>query len=165
MAKITEQQAGANVPAFLDLIAHSEGTSTEKLTRNDGYDVIVTGVNGPEIFTSYVNHPFAARAPKLIRVDPLLTSTASGRYQLLYRYWPVYRVQLGLPDFGPLSQDLVAIQQIKERKAFGQILLGNIEAAISLCSPIWASLPGNDYGQGGKTVAELMELWGTLVQA
>ncbi len=36
---------------FLDLIAWSEGTNTSPLTKNDGYDVIVSGVTGPEGFT------------------------------------------------------------------------------------------------------------------
>lgn len=39
-----------NVAAFLDTLAFSEGTATHPLTRNNGYDVIVTGIDGkPEI--------------------------------------------------------------------------------------------------------------------
>ena len=56
-----------NRRAFLDTLAFSEGTSNHPLTVNDGYDVIVTGVDGPEVFTDYSAHPFAnGRKPKQI---------------------------------------------------------------------------------------------------
>jgi muramidase (phage lysozyme) len=148
---------GENIRKFLSLIAFSEGTSTHPLTQNDGYDVIVTSVTGPEIFTDYSDHPFAHRHPNVIRRVPLLESTAAGRYQLLYRYWVPYKQQLKLDDFSPTSQDAVAAQQIKERHADAAIERGDIEYAINLCANIWASLPGNNYQQGGKTMAELVE--------
>ncbi len=69
-------------------------------------------------------------------------STASGRYQQLYLFWPHYRKQLALPDFSPLSQDRLAIQLIHERGALDDIRVGRIERAISRCRNIWASLPG-----------------------
>ena len=57
-----------SVKAFLDLIAWSEGTSTSPVTQNQGYDVIVTGVDGPAVFTDYSDHPFAdGRAPVVVR--------------------------------------------------------------------------------------------------
>ena len=43
-----------NRRAFLDMLAYSEGTSTSPATKDRGYDVIVTGIDGkPEIFTDY----------------------------------------------------------------------------------------------------------------
>ncbi len=49
-----------NIAAFLDMLAVSEGTANHPLTKNRGYDVIVTGLDGkPEIFTDYSDHPFA----------------------------------------------------------------------------------------------------------
>ncbi|EDS3867797.1 glycoside hydrolase family 104 protein, partial [Salmonella enterica subsp. enterica] len=43
-----------NIAAFLDMLAYSEGTANHPLTKNRGYDVIVTGLDGrPEIFTDY----------------------------------------------------------------------------------------------------------------
>ncbi|EMD7474688.1 hypothetical protein VSU40_000628 [Salmonella enterica] len=42
------------------MLAYSEGTANHPLTKNCGYDVIVTGLDGsPEIFTDYSDHPFA----------------------------------------------------------------------------------------------------------
>jgi muramidase (phage lysozyme) len=158
MAFITAAQAGGeSIVRFLDLLAFSESTCTSLLTKNHGYDVIVSGIDGPEVFTDYRDHPFArGRLAKTVRRVPLLTSSASGRYQLLVRYWRVYRQQLHLPDFSPLSQDLVAIQQIRERRAILPLLADDVQTAIGLCSNIWASLPGNSYGQGGHTMGTLL---------
>ncbi len=94
--------------------AYSEGTATHPLTKNRGYDVIVTGIDGkPEIFTDYTDHPFAHGRPAKVFNRRGEKSTASGRYQQLYLYWPHYQKQLALPDFSPLSQDKLAIQLIR----------------------------------------------------
>jgi muramidase (phage lysozyme) len=152
--------------AFLSLVAFSEGTSTSPITRNNGYDVIVSGVDGPSIFTDYSDHPFAHGGSVLVRSGPPpLYSTAAGRYQLLARFWNIYRVQLNLPDYSPASQDAVALQQIKERGAIADIEAGEIELAIGLCANIWASLPGNSYNQGGKTMATLVTEYESLLAA
>lgn len=138
-----------NRKAFLDMIAFSEGVreGQHPLTVNDGYDVIVTGVDGPETFTDYSAHPFAAgRKPKQINTKGLY-STASGRYQFMRVHWDHYRKQLALPDFGPESQDLWAIQLIRERCALPLIDGGKFTEAVRACSNLWASLPGAGYGQ------------------
>lgn len=152
--------------AFLDLVAWSEGTSTSPITRNFGYDVIVSGVDGPEVLDSYADHPFAfGRPAKVIRRVPLLTSTAAGRYQILLRWWEAYKTMLHLPDFTPQSQDAVAVRQIQERGAIPLIETGDVQGAIRECSNIWASLPGNDYDQaGGKTVEALVDKYQDLTQ-
>lgn len=135
-----------NQKAFLDMLSISEGTSTSQATQNDGYDVIVTGIDKkPEIFTDYSNHPFSnGRKPKTINSNGLV-STASGRYQFLVRDWAHYRSSLGLPDFGPDSQDKWALQLIKERRALDDIDAGRFSDAVAKCRNIWASLPGANY--------------------
>lgn len=143
--------------AFLDLIAWSEGTSTHPLTKNDGYDVIVTGINGPSVFTDFAKHPFEDGGSVQWRLDPPAYSTAAGRYQLLARYWKVYKVQLGLPDYSPSSQDAVAVQQIKERRGLDLIEQDETEAAIRACSTIWASFPGSPYGQPTRAMGEALD--------
>jgi len=141
-----------NVKAFLDLLAWSEGTSTSRYTKCDGYDVIVGGVDSPNTFASFADHPGI-----LVTVNRKgLKSTAAGRYQLLKRYWGAYRDLLGLKDFSPASQDTVAVQQIRERRALDDIRQGRIESAIAKCSNIWASLPGNTYGQKMHPIATLL---------
>ncbi|WP_206187235.1 glycoside hydrolase family 24 protein [Serratia marcescens] len=128
-----------NLHAFLDMLAWSEGTDNgRQQTNNHGYDVIVGG----SIFTDYSDHP-----RKLVTLNPRLKSTAAGRYQILAKWWDAYRKQLGLKDFSPESQDAVAIQQIKERRALSLIEDGDIRQAIDRCRNIWASLPGAGYGQ------------------
>jgi muramidase (phage lysozyme) len=164
MAVITAAEAGGeSLVRFLDLVAFSEGTSANPLTvsvsKRDGYDVIVSGVDGPEIFTDFSDHPFAhGRPAKFVRSSGL-RSTAAGRYQLLLRFWRAYQPMLHLADFSPLSQDKVALRQIAERHADKLILEGKLEEAIAACSPIWASMPGNDYGQGGKSLEALLGKW------
>jgi muramidase (phage lysozyme) len=112
------------------LLAHSD----------DGYNVLVGSTQRtPLLFDSYATHPNV--------YNRRYNSTAAGRYQILARYWPHYRALLKLPDFGPVSQDLYAIQQLRERKALPLIEAGNVTAAIAKVSNIWASLPGAGYGQ------------------
>lgn len=149
------------MPAFLDMLAVSEGTSTSPITKNDGYDVIVTGLdaNGrrtPEVFTDYSAHPFANGRKSKVFNSKGQTSNASGRYQFMLKDWAHYKAQLQLPDFSPLSQDKWAIQLIRERGAIPDIKAGNFEAAVSKCRNIWASLPGAGYGQHENDIGKLL---------
>lgn len=141
-----------NLKAFLDMLAWSEGTSTSRHTKDNGYDIVVGGIDSPNRFTSYADHPGV-----LVTVNSKgLKSTAAGRYQLLLRYWKVYKVQLKLKDFSPASQDAVAIQQIKEQRALADIEAGKIGSAIEKCRNIWASLPGAGYGQKEHPIGPLL---------
>jgi muramidase (phage lysozyme) len=145
-----------NQKAFLDMLSVSEGTSTSAATKNAGYDIIVTGVDGKsETFTDFSDHPFnKGRASKVINSRGL-TSNASGRYQFMLKDWHHYRDQLKLPDFGPASQDKWALQLIRERRALDDIEAGNFAAAVAKCSNLWASLPGAGYGQHENQLAAL----------
>jgi muramidase (phage lysozyme) len=145
-----------NRKAFLDMIAFSEGTS--KIPNSDnGYKVIVgSTISHPNLMTSYADHP-----RRLIHLNGTLASTAAGRYQLLSRYFDVYKKQLNLPDFSPASQDAIALQQIKECKALADIDAGNIQLAIIKCAHIWASLPGAGYGQHENKMAALVTAYTT----
>lgn len=150
MAQITSQQAGGvNVVAFLDMLAWSEGTDNGRQPTNDrGYDVLVGG----GLFRGYADHPrVVVDLPRL-----KIQSTAAGRYQLLRRYYEAYKKTLGLKDFSPLSQDLIALQQIRERRALPLIQAGRIPEAIKAVSNIWASLPGAGYGQHEQKLADLL---------
>lgn len=135
-----------NMQAFLDMIAHAEGT--DRYGRQDGYDVLVGG----GLFEDFSDHPNVR--VWLPRYN--IHSTAAGRYQILYRYWLHYKKQLSLPDFGPESQDRYAIQQIRERRAYDDVIAGRIPEAIEKCRNIWASLPGAGYGQREVPVKTLL---------
>ena len=62
----------------------------------------------------------------------------------------------------------MALQQIRERGALPFIDIGNFEKAVRLCSNIWASLPGNGYGQHTNTILQLEAAYtgagGALIQ-
>jgi len=161
MAQITPQQAGGvNVVAFLDMLAWSEGTDNGRQPTNDcGYDVLVGG----GLFRGYADHPrVVVDLPRL-----KIQSTAAGRYQLLRRYYDAYKKTLGLKDFTPLSQDLIALQQIRERRALPLIQAGKVEEAIKAVRKTWASLPGAGYGQHEQKLVDLLAVYrkagGTVV--
>jgi len=125
-----------NIKAFLDMIAFSEGTKDK---GDDGYNIIV----GYSTFSDYSKHP-----NKSIFISKSIgSSTAAGRYQILFRFWNAYKDKLSLKDFSPLSQDLYAVNQLRETGAYNYIIKGQVSTAISKCSSRWASLPGAGYNQ------------------
>lgn len=159
MPVITAAQAGGkNRVAFLHAVTCSEiGPALMALT-DQGYSCLVGAT--PErllTFPSFVDHPNVFNAA--------LDSTAAGAYQLLHMWWADhtvngkvqrgYKTMLGLHDFSPLSQDKVALQQIRECNALPDIDAGNFSHAIALCSRIWASLPGSPWGQHENQIAQL----------
>ncbi len=141
-----------NMKAFLDTIAFSEIGPALLALSDDGYNVLVGSTPAaPLLFTDYSTHP---------RIhNDATNSDAAGRYQFMGRYWGAYKTQLGLPDFGPDSQDRWCIQLIGECHARDDIELGAIETAITKCSSRWASFPGAGYGQHENHMAELMVAW------
>lgn len=143
-----------NQQAFLDMLAWSElgQALLFNVTTDRGYKVIVgsTPVK-PILMEHYRDHP-----RRLIVLNNTgLKSTAAGRYQLLARYFDHYKRVLGLPDFGPDSQDAIALQQIKEQEALEDIESGHFQIAVARCCNIWASLPGAGYGQHENVMGAL----------
>jgi len=136
-----------NRKAFLDMIAWSEGTAGK---GDNGYNVVVGG----KLFDGYLDHPRIK-----VKVREGLWSTAAGRYQVLERFFDHYRVTLGLPDFGPDSQDKIALQLIKECGALSLIDLGQIEPAIKKCRSRWASFPGAGYDQHENAMAKMLDAY------
>ena len=153
--------------AFLDLVASSEGTTHNTATHDDGYDVIVEGIHGPNSFADYSAHPFASgRAPVIVRTAPtLLESTASGRYQITLPTWEEISKRRALGTFSPQNQDMAALELLEQCGAAALVSAGKIEAAIEAACETWASFPGNSYGQGGRTLAWLLEEYNTLLAA
>lgn len=128
------------IQAFLTMIGKSEGANYNTLY-------------GGKTFSSYAKHPnIKVTAGKY-------TSTAAGKYQFLFATWTAIATQLGLKDFTPASQDLAAIQLLKNRGAYQLILDGKITEAIYKCSKEWASLPYSTgvsyYGQPTRPLATL----------
>lgn len=130
----------SNLTAFLDMIAWSEIGQELLDLSEDGYNVCVGSTpKHPILFHDYSTHP---------RIHNKATnSDAAGRYQFMGRYWIHYRNLLRLPDFGPSSQDKWAIRLIREARAYDDLISGRFERTVSRCAHLWASLPGNNYGQ------------------
>lgn len=132
-----------NVAAFLDVIAYSEGT-------NDRYDYIFSYVQ----FYNYNDHP------RRIICGGGYCSDAAGRYQFLSATWDMIARSLGLPDFSPLNQDKGALELIRRANAYQDVEnasgYNSFVSAVSKLNPVWASFPGNPYGQ---PVHQLDDLW------
>lgn len=147
-----------SLDAFLDMIAFSEGTINQ---GDDGYNVIVGSTMAhPHLMADYHDHPNV-----LVDCGHGIKSTAAGRYQILYRYWKVYRDTLDLDSFAPEAQDKVAIQLIKECHALDWIAKGtqkSIEQAIYLCRSRWASFPAAGYSQHENKSTVLLAYWGSV---
>lgn len=144
-----------NRKAFLDMIAFAEIGPALLAASDNGYNVIVGSTPAkPILFDSYRDHP-----RRLIDVRPGLKSTAAGRYQLLARYYDPYKRLLGLGDFSPASQDAIALQQIRERRALPDVDAGRFKEAVTKVSNIWASMPGAGYGQHEHKIAALQEAY------
>lgn len=141
-----------NQKAFLDMIAVSELQQAVIDSSDNGYNVLFGSIPGHLLlFQSYADHPRIYNSK--------FDTTAAGRYQLLAKYFDAYKIRLGLPDFSPSSQDVIALQQIKEQHALSNIEAGHIHIAIAQCSNIWASLPGNNYGQHQNKMPYLCDLY------
>lgn len=151
-------QGGENICAFLDTLASrsAEGTAHR---GDDGYNVLVGG----GLFSGYKVHPNRSVYLPRYRVY----STAAGRYQFLARTWRVLQQRLQLPDFGPHSQDLAAIELVREKDALDDLRDGDFNAVVTKCRKIWASLPGAGYGQREAKLSALRDIYveagGTLL--
>jgi len=143
-----------NLRAFLDMLAFSE-LGPELLAESDnGYDVIVGSTSGhADLFDDYSAHPHKRVILKI--KGRIVTSTAAGRYQILARYADAYMRDLNLPDFGPASQDRIAVQMIRECHALDDIEAGRFSQAARKCASRWASLPGAGYQQHEQDINDL----------
>lgn len=153
----------ANRKAFLDMIAWSEIGPRLLALSDNGYNVVVgSTTERPILFSSYADHPHRKIYEENDSWDhdgKVDASTAAGRYQVLGRYFDAYKKQLGLPDFGPESQDRIALQLIRECRALNDIDSGRIETAIRKCSSRWASFPGSGYGQHENKMTKLLDAY------
>jgi len=118
-----------NVRKFLMLITFTEGTDRQGTPYNELF--------GFKNFEGYDKHP------EILVKASNYSSTAAGRYQIL----KATAKMLKMEDFTPESQDLAAIQLIKNAKAYDLVVAGKWEESINKTNKIWASLPGSPYGQ------------------
>ncbi|KVE26346.1 glycoside hydrolase [Burkholderia singularis] len=157
MARISAAAAGGrNRIAFLDMIAVSEISFALLAKSDDGYNVLVGSTpSRPLLFSNYAVHP------NILNRQIPIPSTAAGRYQILTRWWRIYQAQMKLPDFGPVSQDRYALQQLREHGALPLIDAGQFRAAVAKVANVWASLPGAGYGQHENKIEHLLAAYRT----
>lgn len=91
----------------------------------------------PILFDDYSKHPQQRQSITLR--GAIIRSDAAGRYQFMGRYWPHYKLQLNLPDFGPESQDRWAVQLMKECRVLDDVETGHLTRAVARCASRWAS--------------------------
>lgn len=144
-ANVPQAVAATNVRAFLDMIAFAEGTAGP-----DGYRTMF----GYRLFDDFSDHP--RQYFEFTAGGKTQKTSAAGRYQFLARTWDGLRAKLGLPDFGPESQDAGAVELIRQRGALADVQAGRLTAAIAKVAPIWASLPGAGYSQPERKLPQLL---------
>ena len=152
--KAMEALQNPNVRAFLDAVAIAEVGAKGASQGGYGY-LIGDDVKGRESFdpNSLESHP-----RRKIKYGPGKNqiSSATGRYQVLDIVWDEEAGRLGLKDFKPQSQEILAVSRLMYREILDEIMAGDFKSVIKRsgnmdASSEWASLAGNPYGQGSPT--------------
>lgn len=133
--------------ALLHVIAFAEGTEHR-------YDVIYTHAR---ITNGCVGHP------RELRSSGGLSSDAAGRYQFLSTTWDGAVAYLSLKDFRSPQQDQAAVYLIEQIRGVTdhtkiQSSFPGFSRWMAKLTYEWASIPGNDYGQGQKGLT-IQVLW------
>lgn len=111
--------ANENVRKFLDTIAQAEGGD---------YNIIVGGGR----FQDFSQHPGIVGM-----VTDRGPSTAAGRYQITQSTYNDLAKKMGVSGFGPETQDAMAIQLLKDRGAYQDVLSGDFETAKNKLRSTW----------------------------
>ncbi|SEI61076.1 glycoside hydrolase family 24 protein [Paraburkholderia diazotrophica] len=150
----------ARVRAFLRMIRVGEGTE-----RPAGYERLFGGQSFVKDYgRDFSDHP-RILITRTNSKGKTLRSTAAGAYQVMGYNWDdpayvAYRRKYGITDFNPASQDRYCVILLKyKRHALEDIKSGEIQKAVIKdgCNLEWASLPGNNYGQGGVGMNTVVE--------
>lgn len=119
--------AHPNVAAFLKAIAEAEG---------GGYDFKYGALKGrrndPWRFSDTSTHPGPGIDGK---------TTAAGMYQITRPTWEHHGGKLGLDDFSPRTQDLIAVEILRSLGVIELIKAGEIAAVMPKVARTWAALP------------------------
>lgn len=145
-----------NIWACLQMLSKSEGT-------NGDYSKMVYGVvTSSPLYPSLVGKrnvkiPNLNRFPQiLVKVNSAgLSSSAAGKYQILRKTYNGLSIALGLTDFSENTQNLMAVELIRQRGGIPFLLKGDIKGALDKIKGEWASIAGAGYGQGENSIATL----------
>ncbi len=138
-----------NVKAFLDTIAWAEGGD---------YDLKYGGVKGKKADKWRITDFSVPPGPGSDGV-----TTASGRYQINLANWTENgKKKLGIADFTPKSQDLIAIEGLRQARAIDAVLAGNMDEAIPRAAKTWNALPmGKD--KGNRVSGQAYKPWDDVI--
>jgi muramidase (phage lysozyme) len=167
-SNVNNYQAGRsmdekNVQAFLALIRFAEGTERNGLDPYRvcyGYSHTVQDLSDhPSLTGEWSGKVLPDAMCRGAGFGPGCVSTAAGAYQFISSTWKGCKRALGLPDFGPDSQDRAAIYLISQRGALDDVKAGRVADATNKCRREWASLPGAGYGQPERRLADLVAVY------
>lgn len=135
LAENKEHLKNINVKAFIGAIAAAEGGD---------YDLKYGGVKGKKNdrwkFSDFSTHPG-------VGIDGI--TTAAGMYQINKDTWKEMSSKMGLTDFSPETQDLLAVEILRTIGVIDDIVAGDISPALSAASRRWAALPQGP-GKAGR---------------
>lgn len=127
LAENEELLGDRNVAAFIKAVALAEG---------GGYDFKYGAIKGkrndPWRFTDYSTHPGPGKGG---------TTTAAGMYQINIATWRDHGAKMGLTDFTPRTQDLIAVEILRSIGVIEKIKAGDVAGAMPRAAVKWAALP------------------------
>jgi lysozyme len=138
--------------ALLNTIRYAEGTWANG--QEVGYRILFGG----SLFQSLDRHP--NRVMRTARY----ASAAAGAYQFMPFTWDMVTRALGMPDFGPESQDQAALFLVQRRGALHLADRGELSPdLVARLAPEWASFPTlagrSFYGQPVKRLNDLRRFY------
>lgn len=140
---------------FRDLIAASEGGTYNRLF---GFD----NQGRPRYFSDFSKFPDSPA--KYQKADGTIgESNDAGRYQININTYNRLAKRLGITDFSPRSQDIIANALILENsKASKALQAGDIGAAVSALNKVWVSLPGGPNGVGHRSMQFIQDAYNNI---
>jgi len=142
--------------ALLRMIRYAEGTERG---GPDSYRVMFGGGLAPDL----------KQHPDKVITGGGYSSSAAGAYQFLTPTWQQQQKKLGLQSFGPVEQDIAALDLARQRTmGLGGLSYlqekGLTPEFVAKLAPEWASLPTQQgksyYGQPVKSYDELKKVYG-----
>lgn len=148
--ELAELARKPEVRAMLDTIGFTEGTGLNygKVVNGE-----VIGQNKKDMGFDADLKPGAKNVTTLdmskhpnvkVQVNKDIVSSAAGRYQFLSKTWNNLSTSLGLTNFHATTQDIAAVQLMKDRNMIEPLLRGDLKTAVTRGSGEWASLPKAD---------------------
>jgi len=119
-------ETARNLDAFLAIIRAGESS--------DNYLALVGGGE----FSSFADHPaITGEFAGIRRADDGRLSTAAGAYQITRTTWRDLGGAKKYGDFSPSAQDRAAIDLLKRRKAYEDVIAGRVELAVRKLQNEW----------------------------